>query len=81
VSRSAAVWAFFVVMILFGGAQSDGQVSQVNVTTWHNDIGRTGQNISEPILNTNSFNSNGFGLLCRIVLSRLRSRTRYTHSR
>jgi hypothetical protein len=41
---------------------------QVSVTTWHNDNGRTGQNISETYLNTSSFASRGFGRLCQIPL-------------
>jgi hypothetical protein len=31
----------------------------VNVTTWHNDNGRTGQNTNETHLNTTSFGSRG----------------------
>jgi hypothetical protein len=37
--------------------------AQVNVTTYHNDIGRTGQNISETILNTSNVNPTQFGKL------------------
>jgi sugar lactone lactonase YvrE len=42
--------------------------AQVNVTTWHNDNWRTGQNTSETHLTTGSFSNNGFGLLCKIAL-------------
>ena len=41
------------------------QVSaQVNVWTWHNDNGRTGQNASETSLTPSSVNKTGFGQLC-----------------
>jgi hypothetical protein len=36
-------------------------LGQVNVTTWHNDNSRTGQNTSESALNTSNVNSTNFG--------------------
>jgi hypothetical protein len=36
----------------------------VNVTTWHNDIGRTGQNTSESVLTTANVIGSGFGKVC-----------------
>jgi LysM repeat protein len=37
--------------------------AQLSVTTWHNDIARTGQNLNETILNTSDVNPTHFGKL------------------
>jgi hypothetical protein len=65
-SRSTVVWAFFVLTIMSGVVRLNGQV---NVTTWHNDNWRTGQNTNENVLKKSSFdNRAGFGQLCKISL-------------
>jgi hypothetical protein len=51
-----------VLAVMIGSSQCLGQV---NVTTWHNDNWRTGQNTSESVLNTSNVNSTKFGLLCK----------------
>jgi hypothetical protein len=44
-------------------AMSPAMIAQVSVTTWRNDIGRTGQNLYETILNTSDVNVTQFGKL------------------
>ncbi len=43
-----------------------GAAAQVNVTTYHNDNGRTGQNLNETILTPNNVNQTAFGKLFSI---------------
>src|SRR5690242_19973942 len=42
--------------------------ADVSVTTWHNDNGRTGQNINETILLYNQLSKYNFGKLCSLSL-------------
>ena len=53
------------VLVLAVALVSNASRAQVNVTTWHNDNARTGQNLSETILTRNLVGSvNTFGKLC-----------------
>lgn len=48
---------------LFFGALSNPASAQVSVLTQHNDVARTGANLSEAALNTSNVNVTGFGKL------------------
>jgi hypothetical protein len=67
ITRKAAFSVAAVLAIALSPVSSRGQAN-VNVVTWHNDNGRTGQNIGEQQLSISSINTKGFGRLCRIPL-------------
>src|SRR5271167_2050054 len=60
--RSRFVQLLLLPVVALGGLPLKGQV---NVTTWHNDNARTGQNTYETVLTRDLVgNKNSFGRLC-----------------
>lgn len=55
-----------LLVALLGSAALRAQ--SVNVTTWHNDIGRTGQNTGESTLTQSNVTENKFGKVCSATL-------------
>jgi Bacterial Ig-like domain (group 3) len=64
--RSAWFFCFFVWILLQGLTMAAW--SQINVTTFHYDNARTGQNIQESVLTPANVNSNQFGKLFTIAV-------------
>jgi hypothetical protein len=62
--KFARVSHFAGVILMVGVLTGVHSSAQVNVTTWHNDIGRTGQNTVETILTTSNVNKTTFGKVC-----------------
>lgn len=67
--RFVALPLFLLFALLTVASLSPGIFAQVNVTTWHNDNWRTGQNTHETQLAGSSLNENNFGLLCRLQVN------------
>src|ERR1700685_2526666 len=61
--QSAAILLASTLFVPVGVMGSLAANAQVNVTTYHNDIGRTGQNLNETILTTSNVNATQFGKL------------------
>lgn len=59
---------FVVTWCNLSQSQDPGTGSGINVTTWQNDVGRTGQNLAEGTITYNNIGTSNFGQLCSVAL-------------
>src|SRR6478672_3669544 len=58
-----SIFSIWATLLLVCGLQSSLVFSQVNVTTYHYDNARTGQNVQETVLTPSNVDVNQFGKL------------------
>jgi hypothetical protein len=62
------IWLRFICTIVIAVTLTGLAQAQVNITTWQNDVQRTGQNLNETILTPGNLTAGNFGQLCSAAL-------------